>query len=204
VNHQTCLHAYNGGRSGWTLNGLAIRSVQSIGLHRDGNNFKLSPFESEMQRRLWWYMFAIDRRAAEDHGIALSNSNGSSDTRSQLNLDNSELTPNMQELPVEKAKWTEMTFALTMIETGQGPQRLYQTLAASFNTAPSESSRDKILNGLLTRLDEYVRHCDPNIPIQKVTLLCARLMVAQLDFFNNTTMGESLRCRETRVSRNRG
>jgi hypothetical protein len=52
-----------------------------------------------------------------------------------------------------------------------------------FDNAPSESSKTRILDGLATHLeDSYLSHGDPNIPIQKATLLCARVVVAKLDF----------------------
>lgn len=142
MDHQTCLRAYNGGRAGWTLNGLAIRSAQPIGLHRDGKNFGLTLFESEMRRRLWWYVCASDSRAAEDHGITLNNSDGSSDTRYPINVEDGELSPDMQELLTEKAKWTAMSFSLIMIETSHVLQQLYRTLAGSLSAAPNDLSRD--------------------------------------------------------------
>ncbi|KAL5330518.1 hypothetical protein ACEPPN_000035 [Leptodophora sp. 'Broadleaf-Isolate-01'] len=40
-------------RVGWALMRSAIGVAQSMGLHRDGNIFKLSPFDVEMRRRLW-------------------------------------------------------------------------------------------------------------------------------------------------------
>lgn len=52
----------------WTLTGLAVRVSQTLGIHRDGTHFKLSPFETEMRRRLWWQVCVLDARASEDHG----------------------------------------------------------------------------------------------------------------------------------------
>ncbi|RAK72640.1 Zn(II)2Cys6 transcription factor [Aspergillus fijiensis CBS 313.89] len=40
-----CRRSHSGGRSGWALNGLLIRSAQSIGLHRDPEHFKLTPLK---------------------------------------------------------------------------------------------------------------------------------------------------------------
>ena len=153
-------------------------------MHRDGTNFNLPPFESEIRRRLWSYLCAIDSRAAEDHGLALSTSDGNSDTRLPVNVDDSELFPEIQELPVGKAKWTEMTFSLTMIETSRVLSQMYRTLdASSPGSVSSGSSSDQILINLTTRLEAaYLKYCDPNIPIQNATLLCANLMVAKLKF----------------------
>ena len=155
-----------------------MRSAQSIGLHRDGTNFRLSPFESEIRRRLWGYLCAVDSRAAEDHGISLSTSDGDSDTRLPVNVDDNELFPDMQELPVGRAKWTDISFSLTMIEISRALSD-----ASSRGSVSSGSPSDQMLTDLTTRLEAvYLRYCDPNIPIQNATLLCANLMVAKLKF----------------------
>ncbi|KAI1454145.1 hypothetical protein F4805DRAFT_334346 [Annulohypoxylon moriforme] len=43
--------------------GLIIRIAQSMGLHRDGQNFGLTPFQVEMRRRVWWQICVLDIRA---------------------------------------------------------------------------------------------------------------------------------------------
>lgn len=48
-----CLRSHEDGRVLWSLSGVVIRSAVSMGLHRDGTNFNLSPFEVEMRRRCW-------------------------------------------------------------------------------------------------------------------------------------------------------
>lgn len=153
-------------------------------MHRDGTNFKLSPFESEIRRRLWGYLCAIDSRAAEDHGIALSTSDGDSDTHLPVNVDDNELLPDMQELPMGRAKWTDISFSLTMMEISRAISRLYRTADASSSGSVSSGSRsDQMLTDLTTRLESlYLQYCDSNIPIQNATLLCANLMVAKLKF----------------------
>jgi hypothetical protein len=128
-------------------------------------------------------MYASDSRAAEDHGIALNTSEGTSDTRYPMNVDDSDLSPDMIEIPTEKAKWTAMSFSLLMMKTSHVLKQLYRTPTASLSTAPSESSRDRILNELKKHIDStYLKFCDPNIPIQKATLLCSRLMVGKVEF----------------------
>lgn len=52
----------------WTMTGLAVRMAQTLGVHRDGAHFNLTPFEIEMRRRLWWQVCILDARASEDHG----------------------------------------------------------------------------------------------------------------------------------------
>lgn len=54
----------------WTLSGLAIRILQSAGMHRDGDHLDLDLFEAEMRRRLWWGLSSLDVPAAEDHSCS--------------------------------------------------------------------------------------------------------------------------------------
>lgn len=49
----------------WTLTGLVVRLAQSLGCHRDGSHFDMSPFECEMRRRLWWHVCILDSRSSE-------------------------------------------------------------------------------------------------------------------------------------------
>lgn len=48
-----CLRSHEDGRVIWSLCGVVMRLAVSLGLHRDGTNFNLSPFETEMRRRSW-------------------------------------------------------------------------------------------------------------------------------------------------------
>lgn len=43
----------------WTMTGLATRICNAMGIHRDGEQFKLPPFETEMRRRLWWQVCTL-------------------------------------------------------------------------------------------------------------------------------------------------
>lgn len=54
----------------WNLTGLALRLVQSLGMHRDGSQFQLSIFEAEMRRKIWWGLCGLDVPASEDHSCA--------------------------------------------------------------------------------------------------------------------------------------
>ncbi|RDW71707.1 hypothetical protein BP5796_07741 [Coleophoma crateriformis] len=177
----SCLRAYNGGKAGWSLNGLALRSAQSIGLHRDPDNFALKPFESEMRRRLWWHLRTSDARAAEDHGIALGSFHDNSDTRIPLNLNDSDLTPQMQELPKPREGWTEMTFPLVTIEASRVLQQIYRMPSGS--AANNKAECQKMMSEMKARLENlYLQNCDPNIPLQRATKLLGRMLISKMDF----------------------
>lgn len=40
-------------RTVWTLTGVVVRIAQGIGLDRDGTILGLSPFDTEIRRRIW-------------------------------------------------------------------------------------------------------------------------------------------------------
>ncbi|PVH79988.1 hypothetical protein DL98DRAFT_588771 [Cadophora sp. DSE1049] len=56
VIYLACARCPDDPRAGWTLTRLVIRVAHSKGLHRDGTQLGLTPFETEMLRRLWWQL----------------------------------------------------------------------------------------------------------------------------------------------------
>jgi hypothetical protein len=175
---QISLRAFNTGRSAWSLAGLCLRLAQSIGLHRDGSNLRLSPFESEMRRRLWWCLSAADTRAAEDLGIAVCNVYPGSDTRLPLNVDDSQLSPDMKDLPAPKLGSSEMTFTLIMIEIGQVLLQVNQSPPVS-----SYETRTQVLNDTRASIEErFLRYLDPNIPNQRVSSLFTPIILRKIEF----------------------
>ncbi|KAK3944890.1 fungal-specific transcription factor domain-containing protein [Diplogelasinospora grovesii] len=104
-------------RSMFCLIGIAVRIATRLGLHRDGAQFGLPPFEVELRRRLWWQLVIFDKRVAEITGssiTALSTSGG--DCRFPLNINDADLNVHAKDPPAPYPGPTEMLFALTRIE----------------------------------------------------------------------------------------
>jgi hypothetical protein len=55
----TCIRRLADNKDVWTLTGLLLRMAHSLGIHRDGAQFGLSPFDTEMRRRLWWQVCTL-------------------------------------------------------------------------------------------------------------------------------------------------
>lgn len=55
----TCIRRLAENKDVWTLTGLLLRMAHSLGIHRDGLQFGLSPFDTEMRRRLWWQICTL-------------------------------------------------------------------------------------------------------------------------------------------------
>ncbi|CAK9785666.1 hypothetical protein CC85DRAFT_288374 [Cutaneotrichosporon oleaginosum] len=64
----------------WPILGTATRVAQSLGLHRDGLMFGLSPYEVQERRMLYWEVLTYDRLQALCFGRPCAMSNRSSDT----------------------------------------------------------------------------------------------------------------------------
>ncbi|KAF1991434.1 hypothetical protein K402DRAFT_400177 [Aulographum hederae CBS 113979] len=172
----SALRIHNRGKGVWILNGLAIRIAQSLGLHRDGTHLSLSPFAAETRRRLWWHLLCRDSRAGEDYGLEnTSNLLLTSDVRLPLNIDDTDLSPEMERMPVEKKGFTAMTFSLVNIELGKAMQRIAAV-------ASNETSRTQIIQETKARIDALLVHCNPVIPQQRMALLCSQFLLRKLDF----------------------
>lgn len=83
----------------WILTGVAVRIGQRIGLHRDPATLGLSPFECEMRRRLWYQIMMQDGFAEKLAGTGGTTFYG--DVERPSNLNDSDLSPDMAELPPE-------------------------------------------------------------------------------------------------------
>ncbi|KAH6657802.1 fungal-specific transcription factor [Truncatella angustata] len=175
------LRVNNPGRGIWALNGLAIRISQSIGLHRDGQKLGLSPFESEMRRRLWWHFLSRDGRASEDYGIQTTTGlSPLSDARLPLNIHDDDLYPEMDELPPERKGFTRMVFPLAGIEHMRAWAQL-SNIAASSPGPHTEEARLGFIEPVKERIGQYLQACNPVIPQQRVVLNVSSLLMRKLD-----------------------
>jgi hypothetical protein len=108
----SCICSQEEGRAGWALTRLAIGIAEWLGLHRDGSNFNLPCFESEMRRRIWWQLCSLDSRNSERFRTYKTIRVGSFDTRLPRNINDSDLRVDAEVLPQARQGMTDMTLAL--------------------------------------------------------------------------------------------
>ena len=95
----------------WMMAGLVVRMAHYLGIHRDGSGSKhITPFQVEMQRRIWWALAALDMRVTEDQGSELAIPHGSYSTKSPSNVNDTDIWPDMTEPPPERYGPTDATF----------------------------------------------------------------------------------------------
>lgn len=182
----TCVRRSDDTRYVWAITGLLIRLAQAQGCHRDGQQFDISPFETEMRRRLWWQICTLDVRASEDHGADPSIIEQSFDTKFPLNINDEDINPTMKEAPEEHEGATEMTFdlirysvsttvrRLSYAPPGQGP---CQTKSMGLSLEHKEHMIDELHQYIEKK---YLRHLDTTIPLHWVAATVARLIMAKM------------------------
>ena len=170
----------------WALGGLAIHLAQALGIHRDGSHFGLTPFDTEMRRRLWWHISILDNRSSEDHGTDPTFTEQFYDTKLPLNVNDDDIYPEMTSPPNERAGATELTFCLIRFELGVFSRRLNLTQPGCnpiTNTPCSKSFEDKekMIDQCHRRIEEkYLQYCDMSMPIFWVSATVARLILAKM------------------------
>lgn len=162
-----CVKYIDTSRSIWALGALAMQHAQGQGLHRDGTNFKLPPFEVEMRRRLWHHISLLDARASEDHGADPTFQDHAFDTKLPLNVNDEDIWPEMTEPPHEQPGASDMTFTLIRFETGHIQRKLRMT--ASGDTEEDQMKLIKEKESLIDQThqqmqEKYFVHCDPTSP----------------------------------------
>ncbi|KAL2130870.1 hypothetical protein VTI74DRAFT_5844 [Chaetomium olivicolor] len=100
--------------SAWIMNGIALRIAQKMGLHRDGENFGLSPFDSEMRRRLWWVIVMLDSKYAVFSGLSQPIIVHRCTTKAPTNIDDEDMDPQATEPFRDRDGPTDMIFTLMM------------------------------------------------------------------------------------------
>ncbi|KAI1757545.1 fungal-specific transcription factor domain-containing protein [Xylaria castorea] len=128
--------------STWIMGGTVMRIAQKMGYHRDGEQFNLSPFETEMRRRLWWHVITQDSRYAMLSGLSHAWVASNWDTKMPQNLNDSDLFPNSMEPLVPQNGPTEMVFTLLIYLYQRFTSRTHQAFEAAFMTLRDGGKRD--------------------------------------------------------------
>lgn len=91
-----------------------MRIAQKMGYHRDGELLNLTPFETEMRRRIWWQILLQDAKLAIVSGLSHNFIHDSFDTKQPQNLNDADLFPGSSEPVKPREGPTEMAFVLVV------------------------------------------------------------------------------------------
>lgn len=193
----TALRTEDDTRAAWSLTALVYHLAQALGVHRDGTLFGLAPFDTEMRRRLWWHICFLDNRSSEYHGHEPIVTPYAFDAKPPLNVNDADLTPEMAEFPAERVGWTDMTFCVARTEAsrtqwkiGRTPPGRLKTPGSKTETGISVEDGEAMVRDLEQRLEEkYLRHCDPTVPFQLLTVLPAKSIIKRYNIMLHYPLG---------------
>ncbi|KAL2670546.1 hypothetical protein Neosp_014334 [[Neocosmospora] mangrovei] len=100
----------------WILTGAALRMAIKMGYHRDGEFLGLSPFETEMRRRIWWHIMLQDVNHTLTSGLSCSQMPISWDCKMPQNFNDADLFPGSVDLVQPREGPTEMAFCLIIYQ----------------------------------------------------------------------------------------
>ena len=97
---------------------VAIRIAERMGIHSESYLAKYTALEAEMYRRLWWSLVIYDTRVGELAYSKTTNLVPTWNCRIPLNVNDSDIRPEMKESPEILGKSSEAIFAVVRSELG--------------------------------------------------------------------------------------
>ncbi|KAB8299262.1 hypothetical protein EYC80_001347 [Monilinia laxa] len=173
------------------LVGAAIRMAECMGLHRDGENYGLSPLETHIRRLIWHQLCFLDIRTCEAQGPRPTIRRDDFDTKLPLNVDDIDLHTTGKP-PQTADRWTDATFSIIRFEINE----MYRIIWVD---RPRIQMRKISLTAVLSKIEtfrqnmtKYDKLMDDRVPIQKCaklvkSLLLSRMHVMLLHSYHNST-----------------
>lgn len=161
--------------------GLTIRQAEKLGLHRDGTVLNLSPYETEKRRRIWWLLQHQDMALGIMTGSASLTLMADWDVKLPLNIEDSDINPQMMVAPPERQDITGMSHCLWLyylIEQQRSFRRVDGSRVAFSWIADQSLSREQ-REAYITQIEngvnqKFIQYCDPVRPIDNIILAGSR------------------------------
>lgn len=173
-------------RSLSSMLGVAIRIAKRVGIHSEAVNAKFAPLEAESRRRLWWSLVLFDTRIGEKADHKTTSLDPTWDCSIPLNIYDSDLWREMKETPVVEPKSTEAIFSVVRYELANFIR--HSTFYLDFSSPalkPIAKGGPVVQGSAVTAMEEaiedrFLRFCDPENPLQFMTIWTARSQLAKL------------------------
>ncbi|KAL8704656.1 MAG: hypothetical protein Q9201_002190 [Fulgogasparrea decipioides] len=178
-----CIRCHDDSRLAWTLTSLAIRIAHALDLHRDDSCASLSPFNTEMRRRLWWQIIILDGRAAEDRGSDPMILDLSYNTMRPSNVNDEDIDPENLRSVENREGYTEMTFCLMCYEVSVAIRTLNYVPpgVSGVDALPTREEKEGLVFECHQRLEsKYLRYCDTSMPLSWATSMVTRMVMARM------------------------
>lgn len=168
--------------------GIALRTAQRIGLDNESNLAKCDIVEAEMCRRLWWALVLFDTRICELIDTKKTALTPTWDCRIPLNVNESELRAGLKDIPRTQTRISDSIFVVVrgVIADFIRHSSFYldftnPAMNAATRTASTKSDVDgSEVDAFEKELEvKYLQLCDPEIPLQYMTIWAARGYIAR-------------------------
>lgn len=169
--------------------GVAIRIAQRIGIHNELANARCTAFEAEMRRRLWWSLVNFDYRICEMSDLKTTILDPTWDCRTPLNVNDSDIRPEMKCLPVAHERPTEVIFAVVRSKLNDfirhSASHLNFNNPSLWNIAKVtqrglDLRRGEVIALEKTLEDVYLKHCNNENPLHFMTIWLNRGVLAKM------------------------
>ena len=137
-----------------------------------------------------------DCRAAEDHGVSSLQALPEFDTELPQNIGDSDLWPEMREMPHARPDWTAMTLGVVVAEICQVWRRVSMLLSSPISQEAKEARRCEELRALREKIKNMLQRCNPVVPMQKMTVDIAEFVFHKMDFITRQQLGVGWRTKK--------
>ena len=168
--------------------GIAIRIAQRMGIHSEPALSKCTPLEAEMRRRLWWALVLFDTRVSEIASFRTVTLDPTWDCKVPLNVNDSDLRPEMKEPPPIQARPSEAVLAVVRSELSDFIRHTtchldftnpaLKPIARHLRTDPSLEGDELVMLEKVIE-DQHLKLCDQDNPIHFMTIWTARAYLAK-------------------------
>ncbi|KAI1421820.1 fungal-specific transcription factor domain-containing protein [Xylaria sp. FL1777] len=141
----------------WFLLALEVNMAMRMGYHRDPSHFpEIPPLQAEMRRRLWSTVLLGDILISSQMGMPRMISDSGCDTAEPRNFNDTDLSPDMTELPSPRPE-TEMTTVLGLIAR--------RRISMALGTISDLTARAKPYSyAEVMRVDSVLRDAEASVP----------------------------------------
>ncbi|KAG8623317.1 hypothetical protein KVT40_008293 [Elsinoe batatas] len=171
-------------RSMSSMLGCAIRIAQRLGFDSERSVVHgTTILEAELCRRLWWSLVSFDDRMFELGDYKSTARVATWTCKKPLNVNDSELRPQIKFQPATYGRATDAIFALVrsevtaIVHAGTTPHEIYYPDTATPTRAVQMG--EKLSEGIQSIEHDYLQYCDPYQPLHYLTMWITRAFIAK-------------------------
>ncbi len=190
--------------------GIAIRIAQRMGIDSESALAKCTPVEAEMRRRLWWSLILFDNRISQIIDSKTTTLNPTWDCKIPLNVNDSDLRPEMKGPPAIHGNSTEALFVVVRSELGEFIRQsvfhldftnpALKPIAKHLQNSPAPEGCELIkLEEMIE--DKYLKSCDQENPVHFMTIWTTRAYLAKCRLLEHHSKYATSSVRQTEAHR---